>query len=126
MRSGRRPKRRRTVAPSRRRWRGSPRSRSTLTSTPDTALRRRPPTRGRANVAPVATQREKGETFRRLHEGEPFVIPNPWDVGSARVLEALGFRALATTSSGFAFTLGRRDGGATLEDVVEQDRKSVV
>ena len=67
----------------------------------------------------MATQREKGETFRRLHEGEPFVIPNPWDVGSARVLEALGFRALATTSSGFAFTLGRRDGGATLEDVVE-------
>jgi len=67
----------------------------------------------------VATQREKAETFRRLHAGEPFVIPNPWDVGSARVLEALGFPALATTSSGFAFTLGRRDGGATLDDVVE-------
>jgi 2-methylisocitrate lyase-like PEP mutase family enzyme len=47
------------------------------------------------------------------------VIPNPWDVGSARVLEALGFGALATTSSGFAFTLGRLDGGATLDEVAE-------
>jgi len=46
------------------------------------------------------------------------VIPNPWDAGSARVLAALGFSALATTSSGFAFTLGRLDGGATLDDVV--------
>src|SRR3954449_1989031 len=64
-----------------------------------------------------ATQDEKAERFRALHAGETFIIPNPWDVGSARVLEALGFRALATTSSGFAFTLGRRDGGATLDDV---------
>ena len=66
-----------------------------------------------------AQQQQKGEAFRALHEGEPFVIPNPWDVGSARVLEALGYRALATTSSGFAFTLGRLDGGATLADVAE-------
>jgi 2-methylisocitrate lyase-like PEP mutase family enzyme len=65
----------------------------------------------------VATQQEKAERFRDLHAGDPFVIPNPWDVGSARVLAALGFEALATTSSGFAFTLGRLDGGATLEDV---------
>jgi 2-methylisocitrate lyase-like PEP mutase family enzyme len=65
----------------------------------------------------VATQQEKAQRFRDLHEGEPFVIPNPWDVGSARVLAALGFEALATTSSGFAFTLGRLDGGATLEEV---------
>jgi 2-methylisocitrate lyase-like PEP mutase family enzyme len=56
--------------------------------------------------------------FRTLHEGPPFAIPNPWDVGSARMLEALGFQALATTSSGFAFTLGRRDGAATLDEVV--------
>jgi 2-methylisocitrate lyase-like PEP mutase family enzyme len=63
-------------------------------------------------------QEEKAQAFRALHEGAPFVIPNPWDVGSARVLEALGFEALATTSSGFAFTLGRLDGGATLDDVV--------
>ena len=65
----------------------------------------------------MPSQRERGETFRRLHAGEPFVIPNPWDVGSARVLESLGFEALATTSSGFAFTLGRRDGGVSLDDV---------
>jgi 2-methylisocitrate lyase-like PEP mutase family enzyme len=65
----------------------------------------------------TATQREKGEAFRALHEGAPFLIPNPWDVGSARVLQALGFEALATTSSGFAFTLGRLDGGAGLDDV---------
>jgi 2-methylisocitrate lyase-like PEP mutase family enzyme len=61
----------------------------------------------------------KATAFRALHEGEPFVIPNPWDAGSARMFEALGFKALATTSSGFAFTLGRLDGGATLDDVVE-------
>ena len=67
----------------------------------------------------MTTQAEKGAAFAALHAGEPFVIPNPWDVGSARVLEALGFRALATTSSGFAFTLGRLDGGTTLDEVAE-------
>src|SRR4051812_46085406 len=66
----------------------------------------------------MPTTHEKGEGFRALHEGEPFVIPNPWDAGSARVLAALGFKALATTSSGFAFTLGRVDGDVTLEEVV--------
>jgi 2-methylisocitrate lyase-like PEP mutase family enzyme len=60
----------------------------------------------------------KAEAFRALHEGEPFVIPNPWDAGSAKVLAKLGFKALATTSSGFAFTLGRRDGGVTLDEVI--------
>ena len=60
---------------------------------------------------------DKAETFRAMHEAAPFLIPNPWDAGSARVLEALGFPALATTSSGLAFTLGRRDGGATLDEV---------
>jgi 2-methylisocitrate lyase-like PEP mutase family enzyme len=70
----------------------------------------------------MTDQHEKGAAFRALHEGETFVIPNPWDVGSARVLEALGFRALATTSSGFAFTLGRLDGSATLDEVVEHVR----
>jgi 2-methylisocitrate lyase-like PEP mutase family enzyme len=63
------------------------------------------------------TQATKAERFRDLHAGEPFVIPNPWDVGSARVMEALGFQALASTSSGFAFTLGRPDGGAGLDEV---------
>jgi 2-methylisocitrate lyase-like PEP mutase family enzyme len=60
----------------------------------------------------------KGAAFAALHAGEPFVIPNPWDAGSARVFAALGFKALATTSSGLAFTLGRPDGGATLDEVV--------
>src|SRR4029453_14390929 len=48
--------------------------------------------------------------FEAVAAADPFVIPNPWDTGSARVLEALGFTALATTSSGFAFTLGLLDG----------------
>jgi 2-methylisocitrate lyase-like PEP mutase family enzyme len=68
------------------------------------------------------TQEQKAADFRALHEGEAFIIPNPWDAGSARVLEALGFRALATTSSGFAFTLGRLDGEATLDEVAEHVR----
>src|SRR5437764_3819332 len=63
-------------------------------------------------------QQQKAQAFQALHVGDPFIIPNPWDAGSARVLEALGFRALATTSSGFAFTLGRLDGRATLDEVV--------
>lgn len=66
----------------------------------------------------MSTQQTKGAAFRALHAGEPFVIPNPWDAGSARVLAALGFKALATTSSGFAFTLGRLDGSATLDEVI--------
>lgn len=61
-------------------------------------------------------------SLRELHDGPPFVIPNPWDVGSAKVLESLGFPALATTSSGFAFTLGKKDGEATLDEVVEHVR----
>ena len=68
------------------------------------------------------TQHEKAEHFRALHEGEPFLIPNPWDAGTAKVLAALGFEALATTSGGFAFTLGRLDGGVTLDEVVEHTR----
>jgi 2-methylisocitrate lyase-like PEP mutase family enzyme len=68
------------------------------------------------------TQEEKADRFRALHEGEAFVIANPWDAGSARVLAALGFQALATTSSGFAFTLGRRDGDVTLDEVAEHVR----
>lgn len=54
--------------------------------------------------------------FRRLHESGCFVIPNPWDVGSAKLLAQLGFKALATTSSGFAWSLGRRDRHITLDD----------
>jgi 2-methylisocitrate lyase-like PEP mutase family enzyme len=57
--------------------------------------------------------------FRDLHRpGAPLLMPNPWDVGSARVLESLGFAALATTSSGFAATLGRLDGSVSLEEAL--------
>lgn len=65
----------------------------------------------------MTTQQQRGEALAALHAGEPFVIPNPWDAGSARMLEAIGFPALASTSSGFAFTLGRPDGGVTLDEV---------
>ena len=64
------------------------------------------------------TQAQKAADFVALHEGETFIIPNPWDAGSARVLEGLGFEALATTSSGFAFTLGRADGETTAAEVM--------
>jgi len=64
-----------------------------------------------------STQEERARAFQALHAGEPFVLPNAWDAGSARVLAALGFPAVATTSSGFAFTLGRLDGGAGLDEV---------
>lgn len=58
----------------------------------------------------MATQAEKGVVLRALHEREKiFVIPNPWDAGSARMLQGLGFEALATTSSGFAYTTGQLD-----------------
>jgi 2-methylisocitrate lyase-like PEP mutase family enzyme len=70
-------------------------------------------------VSPTSRRAAKAEAFSALHAGAPFVMPNPWDAGSARVLEALGFQALASTSSGFAFTLGRPDGGVSLDEVVE-------
>jgi 2-methylisocitrate lyase-like PEP mutase family enzyme len=67
----------------------------------------------------MTRQEGKAAVFAGLHAGEAFVIPNPWDSGSARMLAALGFQALASTSSGFAFTLGRLDSDATLDEVVE-------
>jgi 2-methylisocitrate lyase-like PEP mutase family enzyme len=69
-----------------------------------------------------SAQEQKAAEFRALHERDAFIIPNPWDAGSAKVLEALGFKALATTSSGFAFTLGRPDGDTTLDEVVDHVR----
>lgn len=68
------------------------------------------------------SQREKAQAFRALHEGEPFVIPNPWDAGSAQALAKLGFKALASTSGGFARTLGRSDGEVSLDEMVEHAR----
>jgi methylisocitrate lyase len=58
------------------------------------------------------------EDFRRLHDEGCFVLPNPWDVGTARVLAGLGFRALATTSAGFAWSLGKPDNHVTLEEAL--------
>jgi len=66
-------------------------------------------------MAPFADRRD---AFRRLHESGCFVIPNPWDLGSARLLAGLGFRALATTSSGFAWSLGRPDNRVTLNEAL--------
>lgn len=65
---------------------------------------------------------DRTRTFRRLHESGCFVIPNPWDLGSARLLAGLGFPALATTSCGFAWTLGRSDNHAPLEQVLSHLR----
>src|ERR1700755_1655836 len=71
----------------------------------------------------MVTQREKAERFKALHEREgAFVIPNPWDVGSARLLAGFGFEALATTSAGFANSLGRLDGQASRGEVIEHCR----
>jgi 2-methylisocitrate lyase-like PEP mutase family enzyme len=66
-------------------------------------------------MVPIADRRD---AFRRLHESGCFVIPNPWDLGSARLLAGLGFRALATTSSGFAWSLGRPDNRVTLDEAL--------
>jgi 2-methylisocitrate lyase-like PEP mutase family enzyme len=61
-------------------------------------------------IAQMPSIAEKRHAFRRLHEAGCFVIPNPWDAGSARYLQHLGFKALASTSGGYAFSIGRADG----------------
>src|SRR5581483_8031665 len=67
----------------------------------------------------MPTQTEKAERFLALHRGErPLLMPNPWDAGTAKVLASLGFDALATTSAGFASTLGRHDGKVTRDEAV--------
>ncbi|TWB15362.1 isocitrate lyase/PEP mutase family protein [Nitrospirillum bahiense] len=68
---------------------------------------------------------EKRAAFRALHQDGCFLLPNPWDVGSARMLQHLGFQALATTSSGYAWTQGRPDYGVTRDDVLEHLRALV-
>ena len=65
----------------------------------------------------------KRAVFRRLHESGHFILPNPWDVGSALRLEKMGFKALASTSAGFAWSIGREDGEATLEEVLNHLRE---
>jgi 2-methylisocitrate lyase-like PEP mutase family enzyme len=65
----------------------------------------------------IAAAASRADSFRALHQpGEPLLMPNPWDAGSARVLASLGFAALATTSGGFAATLGRPDGAVTRDE----------
>ena len=67
----------------------------------------------------MPTNATKSQHFLELHRpGQPLLLPNPWDQGSAKILASLGFQALATTSSGFAATLGRRDGSVTLDEAL--------
>lgn len=64
----------------------------------------------------MLTQLEKGQRFRALHErAGAFIIPNPWDIGTARLLAQLGFEALATTSAGYAFSIGKQDSAVGLD-----------
>jgi len=68
---------------------------------------------------PPLTQVEKGQIFAALHERDgAFIIPNPWDVGTARLLAQLGFEALATTSAGYSFSMGQRDNSITRIDMM--------
>lgn len=76
-----------------------------------------------ATVRPTIA--DKRRAFRELHEAGCFVIPNPWDVGSARFLQSLGFKALATTSSGFAWSQGRSDGAVSRDKVLAHLREMV-
>jgi 2-methylisocitrate lyase-like PEP mutase family enzyme len=72
----------------------------------------------------MRSQAEKGRDFRALHERDgAFIIPNPWDIGTARLLTRLGFEALATTSAGYAFSVGQRDGTIARKDMIEHARE---
>jgi len=74
----------------------------------------------------MGAQADKAERFLALHQGAtPLLMPNPWDAGSARLLASLGFAALATTSSGFAGTLGRLDGSVTRDEALAHSRSVV-
>src|SRR3954469_2641342 len=73
----------------------------------------------------MSTIEERIKIFRELHERGCFAIPNPWDIGSARYLEHLGFKALATTSAGFAFSRGLPDGAVGLDAMVAHVREIV-
>src|SRR5438874_11355757 len=67
----------------------------------------------------MLTQAEKGAAFHALHaRAGAFIIPNPWDLGTARLLARLGFEALATTSAGYAFSVGRRDNTIEREEML--------
>lgn len=71
----------------------------------------------------MTTQTALAEQFLALHHGDaPLLLPNPWDAGSAKILASIGFQALATTSAGFAGTLGRLDGGVSRDEVLDHAR----
>src|SRR6266536_2034117 len=72
-----------------------------------------------------AQQTSVTATFRAMHESGCFVLPNPWDIGTAIYLEHLGFEALATTSAGFAFSHGKRDGGVPRDEMLAHIREIV-
>ncbi len=73
----------------------------------------------------MTTQSEKAQAFKALHEcGETFIIPNPWDAGSARLLQEAGFKALATTSAGFATSIGKTDGQVSLDEKLKHCRQA--
>src|SRR5438093_2858828 len=74
-------------------------------------------------IAMMTTQAEKAQAFQALHQRDrAFVIPNPWDIGSARLLASLGFEALATTSAGFAWSIGKVDTTVTRDELVAHVR----
>jgi 2-methylisocitrate lyase-like PEP mutase family enzyme len=73
----------------------------------------------------MPTIEEKREKFRKLHESGCFAIPNPWDIGTAKYLEHLGFKAIATTSAGFAFSRGLADGSVKRGDMIAHIRELV-
>src|ERR1700686_252361 len=67
----------------------------------------------------MPTTADKRATFRKMHESGCFVLPNPWDVGSAKALQHMGFKAIASTSAGFAWTIGKADNRVTLDEVCD-------
>ena len=73
----------------------------------------------------MSSPQQSSATFRAMHESGCFVLPNPWDVGTAIYLEHLGFNALATTSAGFAFSLGKRDGDVPRDEMLAHIREIV-
>jgi 2-methylisocitrate lyase-like PEP mutase family enzyme len=91
-------------------WRGMPRA-AILSGQAESC-------RKREKIMPVSTA-DKRTTFRKMHESGCFIIPNPFDIGSARALQHLGFKALASTSAGFAWSIGKSDNRITLEDALK-------
>src|SRR5437773_10909738 len=72
-----------------------------------------------------STENRAASRFRTMHESGCFVLPNPWDIGTAIYLEQLGFKALATTSAGFAFSRGKSDGAVPRDEMLAHIREIV-